>query len=91
MGRRKPKGGVGGGDGRHGPTSAESALEAAEEAIERGEKQLRLREPKKSRARFVEALDTVRTAGLAGDRRGSLLLSQLQQVAERLPHPLVVR
>ena len=65
MGRRKPKGGGGGGDGRHGPTSAESALEAAEEAIESGEKQLRLREPKKSRARFVEALDTVRTASLA--------------------------
>ena len=74
MGRRKPQkgGGGGGGDGARG---TESVLEAAEEAVERGEKQLRMREPKKSRARFVEAVAAVRSAGLAGDRRGSLLLA----------------
>jgi len=59
------------------PVGPDAILEAVEDALERGEKKLRDREPAKAQKLFREALSQVQAANLSNHPHGSVLLSSL--------------
>ena len=59
------------------PVGPDAILEAVEDALERGEKKLRDREPAKAQKLFREALSQVQAAHLSNHPHGSVLLSSL--------------
>ena len=59
------------------PVGPEAILEAVEDALERGEKKLRDREPQKAQKLFREALSQVQAAHLSSHPHGAVLLASL--------------
>ena len=59
------------------PVGPDAILEAVEDALERGEKKLRDREPQKAQKLFREALSQVQAAHLSNHPHGAVLLASL--------------
>ena len=59
------------------PVGPDAILEAVEDALERGEKKLRDREPQKAQKLFREALSQLQAAHLSNHPHGSVLLASL--------------